>query len=50
MLMGHEDRSTTDRYTTIDRLDVKDVLCLIPNIGGNVNKKRGSDQQNVKAS
>ncbi len=31
-LMGHQDRSTTDRYTTIDRLALGEVLSKIPNL------------------
>ena len=30
LMLGHEDRSTTDRYITIDRFDVGNVLNFIP--------------------
>ena len=32
-LLGHRDRKTTDRYTTIDRLAIGKVLNVMPNIG-----------------
>ncbi len=39
-LLGHRDRKTTDRYTTIDRLAIGKVLSAIPSIGGeNAHKK-----------
>jgi len=31
-LMGHKNRATTDRYTTIDRLSIGNVLSLMPHI------------------
>lgn len=34
-LLGHRDRATTDRYATVDRLEVGKVLTLIPNLREN---------------
>ena len=34
-LLGHRDRATADRYTTVDRLEVGKVLALIPNLREN---------------
>ena len=31
-LLGHRDRATTDRYTTVDRLQMRNVLSLMPNV------------------
>ena len=45
VLMGHENRSTTDRYTTIDRFDVKDELQLIPCIGETEQEKSLNHKQ-----
>lgn len=38
-LLGHKKRETTDRYTTIDRLAVGNVLALMPQIRKQENKK-----------
>jgi len=38
-LLGHRDRATTDRYTTVERLEVGNVLSLIPSIRNNGQKK-----------
>ena len=32
-LLGHKDRSTTDRYTHVDRLQCGDALRFLPNLG-----------------
>ena len=34
-LLGHRDRATTDRYTTVDRVEVGNVLSLLPSIRNN---------------
>ncbi|MFC1694135.1 tyrosine-type recombinase/integrase [Candidatus Latescibacterota bacterium] len=49
ILLGHEDRSTTDRYITIDRFDVKKELQLIPSIRKN-EKEKSLDHKQIKAS
>ena len=41
-LMGHKDRSTTDHYTSVDRLGISNVLELIPNL--NNMKKNSPDR------
>ena len=31
-LLGHRDRATTDRHTTVDRLEMRSLLSLMPKI------------------
>jgi site-specific recombinase XerD len=38
-LLGHLDRTTTDRYTTVDRVALGDVLSLLPRLGRESKKK-----------
>jgi integrase len=38
-LPGHRDRETTDRYTTVDRLEMWNVLSLLPDIGPHQQEK-----------
>ncbi len=38
-LLGHKDRSTTDRYTTVDMNYIGNALSLMPTIRGTGNKK-----------
>jgi len=49
LMLGHEDRSTTDRYTSIDRFDVKNVLTLLPQIRES-GKEKSSDSTCAEAS
>ncbi len=49
MMLGHEDSSTTDRYTSIDRFDVKEVLNFIPAIVQD-RQEKSSDQKQAEAS
>ena len=39
MLVRHRDRETTDRYTTADRLEMRNVLSLLPDIGRHQQEK-----------
>lgn len=48
ILLGHEDRSTTDRYTTIDRFDVKKELQLISLI--RKKEEKSLDHKQIEAS
>lgn len=41
-LLGHSNRSTTDRYVTLDRLACGDVLNLLPELRNNGHKKMAS--------
>ena len=47
-LLGHRDRATTDRYTTVNRLDAVNVLSLIPNIR-EFGQKNSLDHQRTEA-
>jgi integrase len=40
-LLGHRDRATTDRYTSVDRLEVGKVLALMPSLRENGQRKPG---------
>ncbi len=42
-LLGHSNRSTTDRYTTVDRLACGNVLNLMPEIKRKEKKKKASN-------
>lgn len=41
-LLGHRDRATTDRYTSVDRLEMGNVLSLLPRIGERVQRETPS--------
>ena len=47
-LMGHKDRATTDRYTTVDRLTAVNVLSLMPNLRI-ISKKESPDHRKAEA-
>ena len=45
-LLGHKDRATTDRYTSVDRLETGKVLSMIPNL--HVIKKNSPDRRTAE--
>ena len=48
-LMGHKDRTTTDRYATFDRLEAGQQLSVLPKISINI-QKNSLDHGKIKAS
>jgi len=46
-LLGRKDRATTDRYTSVDRLETGKVLTLIPNLR-EFGQKKNLDYNNAK--
>ncbi len=49
MMLGHEDTTTTERYTSINRFDAKEVLNLVPCIVESI-KEKSLDQVKAEAS
>ena len=48
-LMGHKDRTTTDRYATFGRLEAGQQLSVLPKISINI-QKNSLDHRKIKAS
>ncbi len=47
-LLGHKDRATTDRYTSVDRLEIGKVLKMMPNLR-ELDTKRNTNIKKVEA-
>jgi len=46
-LLGHRNRATTDRYTSVDRLEIGKVLALMPNLRDNPQEKASSRRKAI---
>ena len=49
-LLGHRERSTTDRYATLNRLEVGKYLGNPPSLEDNSGRKKSLNTANVEAS